>query len=213
MFKNSCSLANQDKYPFILPDLPYQHNALEPYISAKTFEFHHGKHHLTYVNNLNKIIENDSEKKLLSLEELIIKSVNNPEMVGIFNNSAQVWNHSFFWHSMAQNGGGKPDLPIIQAIEKEFGSFEKFLEEFKATGLSQFGSGWVWLVKEQNKLKIVKTSNAHTPLTDGNICIICCDVWEHAYYIDYQNKRADFIDVFLNKLVNWEFANNNFIGN
>ncbi len=201
--------ADQTQHPFILPNLPYSHNALEPYMSSETFSYHHGKHHLAYVNNLNKLIENgDFAKK--KLEEIILASVGDDSKQGIFNNAAQVWNHSFFWHCMKPNGGGMPKNALLTQINQDFGSYDKFCEEFKNTGVTQFGSGWVWLVLENAKLKIRKTANADTPLAYNQVALLTCDVWEHAYYLDYQNARPDYIAIFLNKLVNWEFAEKNF---
>jgi superoxide dismutase, Fe-Mn family len=198
------------KMVFQLIDLPYSKKALEPYISEKTFDFHHGFHHAGYVNNLNNLIK-DTDFSGLSLEEIIKKSSSNVDTVAIFNNAAQVWNHNFFWHSIKANGGGKPDGKISSMIDDNFGSFEKFSQEFKQAGLSQFGSGWVWLVQDGKSLKITKTSNADLPMIKGQNALITCDVWEHAYYLDYQNRRADFVQVFIDKLINWDFANSNLI--
>ena len=192
-----------------LPALPYEANALEPYISANTLGFHHGKHHQTYVTNLNNLIQG-SELAEESLEKIIVAVANNPEKVGIFNNAAQVWNHTFYWHSMKKGGGGAPSGAIAAKITEDFGSFEAFVDAFKSAGLTQFGSGWAWLVLEGGKLKITKTANADTPLAHGQKAILTADVWEHAYYLDYQNRRADYLDLFLKHLVNWDFANANF---
>ena len=191
-----------------LPALPYEANALEPYISANTLGFHHGKHHQTYVTNLNNLIQG-SELAEESLEKIIVAVANNPEKVGIFNNAAQVWNHTFYWHSMKKGGGGAPSGAIAAKITEDFGSFEAFVDAFKSAGLTQFGSGWAWLVLEGGKLKITKTANADTPLAHGQKAILTDDVWEHAYYLDYQNRRADYLDLFLKHLVNWDFANAN----
>jgi len=191
-----------------LPALPYEANALEPYISANTLGFHHGKHHQTYVTNLNNLIQG-SELAEESLEKIIVAVANNPEKVGIFNNAAQVWNHTFYWHSMKKGGGGAPSGAIAAKITEDFGSFEAFVDAFKSAGLTQFGSGWAWLVLEGGKLKITKTANADTPLAHGQKAILTADVWEHAYYLDYQNRRADYLDLFLKHLVNWDFANAN----
>ena len=191
-----------------LPSLPFEANALEPYISANTLSFHHGKHHQTYVTNLNNLIQN-TELADASLEEIIVASANKPEKVGIFNNAAQVWNHTFYWNSMKKNGGGAPTGAIAAKINEDFGSFDAFVEAFKNAGLTQFGSGWAWLVLENGKLKITKTSNADTPLVHGQKAILTVDVWEHAYYLEYQNRRADYLDIFLKQLVNWDFANAN----
>jgi Fe-Mn family superoxide dismutase len=194
---------------FTLPELPYQKTALEPFMSAQTFDFHHGKHHQAYVTNLNKLIEG-TDYAGKTLEQIILASAGDAAKAGIFNNAAQVWNHTFFWHSMKPGGGGKPTGELAAKIEKDFGSFEKFAEEFKTAGATQFGSGWAWLVLDNGTLKVTKTANAETPLTKGHTPILTLDVWEHAYYLDYQNRRPDFITTFLDKLVNWEFAASNF---
>lgn len=187
---------------FELPSLPYEMNALEPYISATTLEFHYGKHHRTYVENLNKLIK-DTPFAEMSLEEIIKTTVGKAEYTAIFNNAAQAWNHNFFWNSMKKNGGGEPQGEMLKKIERDFGSYEKFREEFKNAAVSQFGSGWAWLVEQDGKLKVIKTSNADTPLAHGMTALITIDVWEHAYYLDYQNKRADFVEAFLNHLIKW----------
>ncbi len=195
---------------FTLPDLPYAKTALEPYISAQTFDFHHGKHHLAYVNNLNNLIK-DTDLADKTLEEIIMLTAKDSSKAGIFNNAAQVWNHTFFWHSMTQNGGGKPQGVLAQKIDSDFGSYDIFVEQFKAAAATQFGSGWAWLVLDKNNtLKIVKTANAETPLVDGLKPLLTLDVWEHAYYLDYQNRRPDFIATYLQSLVNWSFAHDNF---
>lgn len=201
--------ANQPAAPFILPELPFDKDAFHPDLSAETFDYHHGKHHNTYVVNLNKLIEG-SEYEEDDLETIIHKTANKPEKTGIFNNAAQVWNHSFYWHSMKPNGGGAPEGELLDKINKKFGSFENFCAEFKQAGATQFGSGWAWLVIDKaGDLKILKTPNAETPITDNYYPLITCDVWEHAYYIDYRNKRPDYLAVFLDKLVNWSFASEN----
>ncbi len=187
---------------FVLPDLPYDINALEPHISQTTMEYHYGKHHQAYVDNLNKLIEG-TQFSSMSLDEIIVATANKPEYVAIFNNAAQVFNHSFFWNSMSPSGGSKPKGELAERIDSDFGSYDNFKKEFKQAALSQFGSGWAWLVDDNGKLKITKTANADTPIAYGQKPIITIDVWEHAYYLDYQNKRADFIDVFFNNLVNW----------
>lgn len=201
--------ANQTKAPFILPDLPYGKSDLEPHMSAETFDYHHGKHHNAYVTNLNNMLKNFDDFEGQDLEGIIKESYEDSAYAGIFNNAAQIWNHSFFWHSMRKNGGGMPQERLLNMINNDFGSFEKFCEEFVMAGATQFGSGWVWLVSDIGTLKIIKTSNAETPITNGHQPLICCDVWEHAYYIDYKNARPDFLKVFLEKLVNWEFAETN----
>lgn len=196
--------------PFTLPELPYAKNALEPFISAQTFEFHHGKHHNAYVTNLNKLVEG-TDLANATLEDIIMKTAGDATKAGIFNNAAQVWNHTFFWNSMKPSGGGKPTGELAAKIEQDFGSFEKFVEEFKNAGATQFGSGWAWLVQDTDgTLKVTKTANAELPMTKGQKALLTIDVWEHAYYLDYQNRRPDFIATFLEKLVNWEFAASNF---
>ncbi|WP_420348063.1 superoxide dismutase [Pelagibius sp.] len=189
---------------FELPSLPYAQDALEPHYSANTLSFHHGKHHAAYVNKLNELIAGTADEGK-TLEEIIASSTG-----GLFNQAAQVWNHTFFWNSMKPGGGGAPDGALAQAIDAAFGSLDAFKEQFKAAGVGQFGSGWVWLVKDNGGLKIVTSANAETPLTNGQTPLLTCDVWEHAYYLDYQNRRPDFIQSFLDNLVNWEFAAANF---
>ena len=190
---------------FALPPLPFAENALEPFISARTLGFHYGKHHKTYVDNLNKFTAG-TDLAALPLEDVIKKTSGVLEKAAVFNNAAQVWNHSFFWKSLKPGGGGKPDGKILAQLEKDFGSFEAFKKTFVETGLAQFGSGWVWLVSENGALKVVKTSNADTPLVHGQKPVLTCDVWEHAYYLDYQNRRKDFVEAFVDHLANWEFA-------
>jgi len=187
-----------------LPALPYALDALAPHISKETLEFHYGKHHQTYVTNLNNLIKG-TEFEDLSLEEIVKKS-----SAGIFNNSAQVWNHTFYWNSLSPNGGGAPTGKLADAINSSFGSFDKFKEEFTKTAIGTFGSGWAWLVKKSDgSLALVSTSNAATPLTTSDVPLLTCDVWEHAYYVDYRNARPKYVEAFWN-LVNWEFAAKNF---
>ena len=189
---------------FELPALPYAKDALAPHISAETLEFHHGKHHQTYVTNLNNLVPN-TEFDGLSLEEIIIKSSG-----GIFNNAAQVWNHTFYWNCLAPNAGGEPTGELAAAINTTFGSFAKFKEEFTKTAITTFGSGWAWLVKNADgSLALVSSSNAGCPLTSGQTPIVTCDVWEHAYYVDYRNARPAYLEAFW-ALVNWNFAAKNF---
>jgi Fe-Mn family superoxide dismutase len=188
-----------------LPNLPYDINALEPHISAQTLTFHHGKHHQTYVTNLNNLIQN-TEFQDKSLEEIIFATATIPEKVGIFNNAAQVWNHTFFWNCMKPGGGGQPTGELKMLIEKTFGSYETFAAEFKQAAITQFGSGWAWLVVEKGNLRIMKTANADLPMVHGATALLTCDVWEHAYYLDYQNRRPDYVDTFLTHLVNWDFV-------
>lgn len=191
-----------------LPDLPYSQDALAPHISAQTLSFHHGKHHKAYVDNLNKLIEG-TELAGKSLEDIIKATAGKPDKAGIFNNAAQVWNHTFYWHSMKPKGGGKPTGAIAARIDADFGSYDKFVEAFSQAGATQFGSGWAWLCLKNGKLEVTKTPNAETPLTAGSKPLLTMDVWEHAYYLDFQNRRPDYIKTFLGHLVNWDFANQN----
>ena len=193
---------------FTLPPLPYEKNALEPHISSRTLDFHHGKHHQTYVDNLNKLIAN-TELENKPLEEIIRLSAQDTAKAGIFNNAAQVWNHTFYWHSLKKEGGELPQGVLLKRIAQDFGDYDKFKEAFKQAGATQFGSGWAWLVEEKGTLKIVKTGNADLPMIHGQKALLTCDVWEHAYYLDYQNRRPDYLEVFLNHLVNWDFAAKN----
>jgi len=193
---------------FELPSLPYAQNALEPHISARTLDFHHGKHHAAYVTNRNNLIKH-SDLASKSLEEIIKASAGDAGKAGIFNNAAQVWNHTFYWHSMKPGGGGKPSGELAKKIDSDLGGFDKFVEVFKAAGATQFGSGWAWLVAEGGKLKVTKTPNADTPMVHGQTALLTMDVWEHAYYLDYQNKRPDYIATFIEKLINWDFAAKN----
>ncbi|MBX3263997.1 MAG: superoxide dismutase [Labilithrix sp.] len=183
-----------------LPPLPYAKDALAPHISAETLEYHHGKHHAAYVTNLNKLIEGKPEANK-SLEEIILSSDG-----GVFNNAAQVWNHTFYWSSMKPNGGGQPTGDLLAAINRDFGSFDKFKEAFSTAGATQFGSGWAWLVEQNGKLAVTKTPNADLPMKHGQKALLTMDVWEHAYYIDYRNARPKYIETFLNSLANWDFA-------
>lgn len=188
---------------FTLPKLPYAMDALAPHISQETLEYHYGKHHQAYVNNLNKLIPG-TEFENMSLEEIIMKAKG-----GIFNNAAQVWNHTFYWHSLSPNGGGEPQGKLAEAITKYFGSFSAFNEQFSQAAATTFGSGWAWLVQDASgALKIISTSNAGTPMTEGLTALLTCDVWEHAYYIDYRNARPDYINAFWS-LVNWDFVSSN----
>jgi Fe-Mn family superoxide dismutase len=188
---------------FTLPDLPYAPDALAPHLSAETLEFHHGKHHAAYVTNLNKLLEGKPEANK-SLEEVILSSDG-----GVFNNAAQVWNHTFYWNSMKPKGGGKPSGKLAGMIDSSFGGYDAFKEKFTAAANGQFGSGWAWLVKKGDKLEIEATANADTPIAHGRQPLVTCDVWEHAYYLDYQNKRPDYTSVFVDQLVNWDFAESN----
>ena len=187
-----------------LPELPYAMDALAPHISKETLEFHYGKHHQTYVTNLNNLIKG-TEFEDASLEDIIMKSSG-----GLFNNAAQIWNHSFYWNCLSPNGGGEPTGALADAINSAFGSFASFKEEFSKTSITTFGSGWGWLVKNSDgSLALASTSNAGTPMTEGQTALLTCDVWEHAYYIDFRNARPAYLEAFWN-LVNWDFVAKNF---
>ena len=194
--------------PLTLPALPYAENALDPVISANTLGFHYGKHHMAYLNNLNKLIAG-TEFADMPLEKIVAATAGKPDKVAIFNNAAQTWNHTFYWHSLKPKGGGEPPAALKQMIEASFGSVDACRKELATTTISQFGSGWGWLVLEGGKLKVVKTGNADTPMTAGMKPLLAIDVWEHAYYLDYQNRRADYVNAVLDKLINWEFAFSN----
>lgn len=192
-----------------LPPLPYARTALAPHISEQTFDFHYGKHHQAYVDNLNKLIDGGAYAKA-TLEEIVKDSAGDKEKQGVFNNAAQVWNHTFYWKSMKPKGGGKPSGAVAEAINKAFGDYESFKTSFANVGATQFGSGWAWLIAKDGKLEVRKTPNAETPLTEkGATPLLTMDVWEHAYYLDYQNKRPVYISTFLDSLINWDFANEN----
>lgn len=191
--------------PLDLPPLPYAENALEPVITAKTISFHYDKHHKGYVDNLNKLIAG-TEYADLSLEKIITRTAGHPEKIAIFNNASQSWNHTFYWKSMKPKGGGEPPAALKHQMEASFGSVEACKKELASIAVSQFGSGWVWLVLESGKLKVVKTANADDPLTTGMKPLLTIDVWEHAYYLDYQNRRADYVNTVIEKLINWDFA-------
>ncbi|MFA6893937.1 MAG: superoxide dismutase [Synergistaceae bacterium] len=194
----------------MLPKLPYGNDALEPHISSKTMDFHYGKHHNTYVENLNKLIEG-TEFSQETLENIIKNTSGRDDKTAVFNNAAQVWNHTFYWNSIKPAGGGIPYGPLGEKINLDFGSYEIFAKKFKDTALGQFGSGWAWLVQKDGKLEIIKTSNADTPIAKDVKPLLTVDVWEHAYYLDYQNKRADYLDSFIKNLINWDFVNANLI--
>jgi len=188
-----------------LPALPYGLDALEPHISRSTLEFHHGKHHAAYVTNLNNLVAGtDLEGK--SLDETILAVSGDASKAGVFNNAAQVWNHTFYWQGMKPGGGGAPTGALAARIDADFGGFDAFKEQFKTAGATQFGSGWAWLVLDNGALKITKTGNADLPLAHGQKALLTMDVWEHAYYLDYQNRRPDYMTTFLEKLVNWDFV-------
>jgi Fe-Mn family superoxide dismutase len=188
---------------FTLPDLPYPKDALAPHLSAETLEYHHDKHHAAYVTNLNKLIEGKPESSK-SLEEIILSSEG-----GVFNNAAQVWNHSFYWSCMKPGGGGAPTGALAAALDRDLGSFDAFKTAIAEAGVTQFGSGWAWLVYDNGKLAVTKTANADLPMKHGQTALLTIDVWEHAYYIDFRNLRPKYIETFLDKLVNWEFVAEN----
>ena len=190
---------------FELPSLPYAYDALAPYMSSETLEFHHGKHHQTYVTNLNNLLK-DHELQGASLEDIVVKSSKDTSMAGIFNNAGQHWNHILFWQCMKPNGGGSIPSELETRLNSDFGSIDQFKEAFIQAGTTQFGSGWAWLAINNGKLVVTKSANASNPLVDGMKPILGCDVWEHSYYIDYRNKRPDYLKAFLDSLVNWEFV-------
>jgi Fe-Mn family superoxide dismutase len=198
-------LAGDAAPAIVLPPLPYPDNALEPVLSAKTISFHYGKHHKAYVDNANKLVAGTDLAKL-ALGELVITAAGKKESAALFNNAAQVFNHTFYWNSMKPGGGGKPAGKLAAAIEKDFGSFDTFAADFSGAALTQFGSGWAWLVTDGAKLSVVKTANADTPIVRGLTPLLAIDVWEHAYYLDYQNRRADYVKAWLESLANWDFA-------
>jgi len=202
------SATSNSTSPQVLPPLPYAENALEPVITAHTIGFHYGKHHQAYVDNLNKLVAG-TEYAALSLEKIIAAAAGQPEKSTIFNNAAQIWNHTFYWQSMRAKGGGEPPASLKEKMEASFGSVDACKKELAGTAVAQFGSGWAWLVLDGDKLKVVKTANADTPLTTGMKPLLTVDVWEHAYYLDYQNRRADYVSAVLDKLINWEFAAKN----
>jgi superoxide dismutase, Fe-Mn family len=193
---------------FELPPLPYDKKALEPHISANTLDFHHGKHHSAYVTNLNNLIK-DTPLASHGLEDIITSTFGKADKIGVFNNAAQVWNHTFFWHCMKPGGGGAPSGEVAAAIDASFGSMDKFKDEFKNACVTQFGSGWGWLVADGGKLAVMKTPNAENPMVHGKTALLTCDVWEHAYYLDYQNRRPDFVQAFIDSLIDWDFVAEN----
>ena len=190
---------------FELPSLPYANDALAPYMSSETLDFHHGKHHQTYVTNLNNLLK-DHQLQSSSLEDIVVKTSKDASMAGIFNNAGQHWNHILFWQCMKPNGGGSIPSELEGRLNSDFGSVEQFKEAFIQAGITQFGSGWAWLAIDNGKLVVTKSPNASNPLVDGMKPILGCDVWEHSYYIDYRNKRPDYLKAFLDSLVNWEFV-------
>ncbi|MGF1608121.1 MAG: superoxide dismutase [Kiloniellales bacterium] len=190
---------------FELPALPYAKDALEPHMSGRTLKFHHGKHHKKYVSKLNDAIKG-TKLEGASLEEIIRASAGAGSKTAIFNNGAQSWNHTFFWHCMTPNGGGAPEGELAERIDAAFGGLEGFKDRFKSAATGQFGSGWAWLVLDGDQLKVTATANADNPLTMDQVPLLTCDLWEHAYYLDYQHRRPDFLQAFLDNLVNWSFA-------
>ena len=196
--------------PIELPDLPYDYSALEPHVSADTLEFHHGKHHRTYVKKTNKLIAGTALAEK-TLEEIIRTVAGDPAKKEIFNNAAQAWNHAFYWKSMSPQGGGEPDGALAKRLGRDFGGYDGFRNAFEEAGEKQFGSGWVWLVDSGGRLEVRKTPNAKTPIVeDRTTPLLTMDVWEHAYYLDFKNERAKYVAAFLDNLVNWEFATANF---
>lgn len=191
-----------------LPPLPYAENALDPVVSANTLSFHHGKHHKAYVDNLNKLIAG-TPLEGQPLEKIILEVAGKADKQGVFNNAAQVWNHTFFWNSMKPNGGGAPPAALAQRIERDFGSLDNLKKELLTAATTQFGSGWAWLAEDNGKLVVLKTANAELPMTKGQKALLTIDVWEHAYYLDYQNRRPDFVTAVIDKLFNWQFAADN----
>jgi len=189
-----------------LPPLPYAEDALAPVISARTMGFHRGKHHRGYVDALNGLLERAPDLARLSLEELVKETAGDARQRSVFDNAAQIWNHTFYWESMRPEGGGPPGGKLARLVAAAFGDYAGFREAFVATARGQFGSGWIWLVLDGGQLVIEKTANADTPMARGKQCLLTCDVWEHAYYLDYQNRRVDYVTAFLDSLVNWEFA-------
>ena len=187
---------------FEMIELPYPIDALEPYISKNTLEFHYGKHYKTYLDNLNKLVVG-TEYEAMTLEEIVRQTYGKPDKQAIFNNAAQSLNHQMFWRALKPNGGGEPKGKLAELINKQFGSYDEFCQQFKTAALSQFGSGWAWLVQDGDKLEIIKTANADTPVAQGKKVITVLDVWEHSYYLDYKNRRGDYIDEFLDYLLNW----------
>jgi superoxide dismutase, Fe-Mn family len=205
MSRDEKSSTKSNEQHILLPPLPYDESALEPVISARTLSFHHGKHHQGYVDTLKDLVAG-TEYADLPLEETISKTVGQEDKTKIFNNAAQVWNHTFFWQCLSPDGGGEPPSELKQKIEESFGSVDDCKKEIANMATTQFGSGWAWLVLDGDTLKAINTPNAHLPLTMDMKALLTIDVWEHAYYLDYQNRRADFVNAVLDKLINWEFA-------
>jgi superoxide dismutase, Fe-Mn family len=205
---NQLFAATQAASSISLPPLPYAQNALVPVVSENTISFHYGKHHQAYVNNTIKMIAGTEFEKA-TLEDIIKKTAGQPDKASLFNNAAQVFNHNFYWSSIKPGGGGEPQGRMAEKINQSFGSYQKFVEVFSNAAATQFGSGWAWLVQDGGKLQVTKTSNADTPITGPMKPLMVIDVWEHAYYLDYQNRRADYVKAFVEKLLNWEFAEKN----
>jgi Fe-Mn family superoxide dismutase len=197
--------------PFTLPQLPFAPNALEPIISAKTLEFHHGKHHKAYVDKANELVAKSGDPELQDtvVEHIVVRAARRPELSLLFNNAAQAWNHSFFWHCLRPAGGAGPTGTLAEKLQSDLGGREGFAKQFTEAATTQFGSGWAWLVLDCGKLKVTKTSNGDTPLVHGQVPLLTLDVWEHAYYLDYQNRRPDYVKAVVEKLLNWEFAATN----
>jgi len=191
--------------PHVLPPLPFADNALDPVMSATTLGYHHGKHHKAYVDNLNKLLAG-TEQAALPLDKLILATSGRPDQQAVFNNAAQVWNHTFFWQGLKAQGGGEPPAALMNKVKDSFGSVAQLKKDLLAASLGQFGSGWAWLVQDGDRLKVVKSSGGDNPMTAGFKPLLAIDVWEHAYYLDYQNRRADYVNAVLDKLVNWEFV-------
>ncbi|HDQ46142.1 MAG TPA: superoxide dismutase [bacterium] len=196
---------------YLLPPLPYPGEALEPVISQRTLEFHFGRHHRGYVDNLNRLVAG-TKLEGLSLKEIILETAEKADKASVFNNAAQVWNHTFYWHSLRPGGGGEPPEALKERIEASFGTVDACRKELAAAAAAQFGSGWAWLVQDGGKLRVTRTGNADVPFTAGLIPLLTIDVWEHAYYLDYQNRRGDYVEAVLDKLINWDFAAENLGG-
>lgn len=200
--------ARQAAAPFVLPPLPYPEDALAPVISANTLRFHHGKHHMAYVNKVNELVSG-TEFEGQTLESIIQAASGREDRAELFNNAAQAWNHAFYWHSMRPKGGGKPPADLAALINAAFGNLDAFKQQLSSIAVKQFGSGWAWLVRDGTSVKVVKTSNAELPQTKGQVPLLAIDVWEHAYYLDYQNRRPDYVQAVIDQLLNWEFAAEN----
>ena len=191
--------------PFELPSLPYDYDSLEPHISGRVMKFHYFWHHKGYLHNLNALVA-ETEWEGMTIKDIIVKTADKPDKKNLFNNAAQVWNHTFFWQSMHPEGGGAPAGEMLKKIEESFGSYAEFRQEFTAAAVGEFASGWAWLIQEGDRLVIESTTDAETPISEGRNPLLTLDVWEHAYYLDYQNRRGDFVKTFLDYLINWEFA-------